>query len=111
MAKLVQVESGHGPVLFEVDDISADRTQRISRDGKNITAELDERLDSALASARPAAQAILDSLAGLGPQQLEVEFGVKIDAEAGAIIAKTGISGHFTIKVTWQQPDNTPATS
>lgn len=103
MAKLVQVDTDHGPVLFEVDEIPAERTERISRKGKNVVAELDERLDAALASVRPAATAILDSLSDLGPQTVAVEFGLKLDAQAGAVIAKTGVSGHFTVKLTWNR--------
>ena len=109
MTKLVQIDSDHGPVLFEVDEVSAERTERISRRGKNVIAELDERLDDAIAKVRPAAQAVLDGLADLTPQMIEVEFGLKLDAEAGAIIAKTGLSGHFTVKLTWQRfPSPTP---
>lgn len=103
MAKLVRVETDSGPVLFEVDELPGQGTVRISRSGKNVVAELDERLDAALASVRPAAAAILDSLTDLAPQTVEVEFGLKLDAEAGVVIAKSGVSGHFTIKLTWNR--------
>jgi hypothetical protein len=38
-----------------------------------------------------------------------IKFGVKLDAEVGAVIAKTGVEGHFEVKLTWRAPTATPA--
>lgn len=35
------------------------------------------------------------------PDEVQVEFGVKLSAQAGAVIAKTGVEGHLKIKLTW----------
>ena len=48
---------------------------------------------------------MLHTFTSLGLDTVEVEFGLSLDAEAGAFIAKTGISGHFTIKLTWTKPE------
>jgi hypothetical protein len=37
----------------------------------------------------------------LSPDGVEIEFGVKLAGEAGAIIAKTSGEGHFTVKLSW----------
>jgi hypothetical protein len=96
MAKLVEAETGSGTVLFEVEELPGERTERVSRRGHNVVAELDERLDDAISTIRPAAES--------------VEFGLKLDAEAGAIIAKTGVSGHFTVSLTWTPSMTQPNT-
>ena len=35
------------------------------------------------------------------PDEVELKFGIKLDAEAGAIIARTGIQGQFEVKLKW----------
>jgi hypothetical protein len=35
------------------------------------------------------------------PDEVEIKFGVKVDAQAGAVIAKTGLQGQFEIKLKW----------
>jgi hypothetical protein len=35
------------------------------------------------------------------PSQVEVNFGIKLIAETGAIIAKAGGEANFNVKITW----------
>jgi hypothetical protein len=91
-------------VLFEVDE-DAPGLERVSR-GSDGVAEASRRLGESLDSVRNAAQAALDALKSLSPQKLELEFGVKLTAEAGALIAKTAAEGHFVVTVTWQSDDD-----
>jgi hypothetical protein len=37
------------------------------------------------------------------PEEVQITFGVKPDAQAGAVIARTGMQGHFEVKVKWMQ--------
>jgi hypothetical protein len=32
---------------------------------------------------------------------VEIEFGVKLTAEAGALIAKSAVEGHLVVKLSW----------
>ena len=41
-------------------------------------AKLDEPLDKALASARPAAESVIDTFKALSPNEMSVEFGLNI---------------------------------
>jgi len=36
------------------------------------------------------------------PNETEIEFGLKIDAAAGAVFAKAGAEATFNIKLTWK---------
>ena len=36
------------------------------------------------------------------PSEFELEFGIKIDAEAGAIVSKVSTEGNLKIKLVWQ---------
>jgi Trypsin-co-occurring domain 1 len=66
------------------------------------------RLESALASVRQAARAALDALKELSPESVEVEFGIKLAGEAGALIAKTSAEGHFTVRLSWSPGGDKP---
>jgi hypothetical protein len=73
----------------------------VSRENGAVIATLDEPLDQAIASARPAAEAIIRTFRGLAPDEMTVEFGLNIDAQAGAVFAKAGLSAHFNVTMTW----------
>jgi len=86
-------------VLVEVDEDSVG-IERVSR-GQGGVVEAGRRLTEALGSVRDAARASMEVLQTLSPDQLELEFGVKLAGEAGAMIAKTAAEGHFIVKLTW----------
>ena len=94
-------------VLFEVDG-DASGVGRVSRATDGVV-EATHRLEESLDSVRDAARASLRALQALSPQKLELEFGVKLTAEAGALIAKTAGEGHFVVKVVWEPEDAGPA--
>ena len=37
--------------------------------------------------------------------QVEIEFGVKLDYEAGALLAKAGAEGSISVKLTWERKE------
>ncbi len=37
--------------------------------------------------------------------QAEIEFGVKLDYEAGALLAKAGAEGSISVKLTWERKE------
>lgn len=66
--------------------------------------------DGALANVRAAASVTLASFRDMevGPDEIQLEFGLKLNAQAGAVIAKTGVDGHLQVTLTWRraaQPD------
>ncbi|MFD9125468.1 CU044_2847 family protein [Kitasatospora sp. NPDC059571] len=62
-----------------------------------------ETFEQALGGVRSAAEAALRVLRGgdLRPDEVEIEFAVKLSAEAGALIARTAADAHLTVKLTW----------
>jgi hypothetical protein len=72
-------------------------------------AEMVERagdtFESALATIRPAAEAIISKLRDLSerPDTIEVEFGLKLSASAGAIIAAAATEANFKINLVWKR--------
>ncbi|MFJ6749845.1 MULTISPECIES: CU044_2847 family protein [unclassified Streptomyces] len=57
----------------------------------------------ALDGVRDAADAALRSFSTLAqrPDEVQIQFGVRLTAEAGAVITKTGVEGHLQVTVTW----------
>jgi len=45
---------------------------------------------------------MIDAIA-VKPDQVEVEFGLKFDAEMGAMIAKAGMEASINVKLTWER--------
>jgi hypothetical protein len=80
----------------------------VSRVGDVIESATDS-FAAALSHVRTAASIALASFREMeaDPDQVEIEFGVKLNAEAGAIVAKTGAEGHLRVALRWQRA--TPA--
>jgi hypothetical protein len=97
-----QLDDG-ATALFELaEDPSG--VQRVSRTTDGVI-EASQRLGEALQTVRSAAKAALEALKTLSPAGLELEFGVKLTAESGALIARTAAEGHFVVKVSWAPDD------
>ncbi|MFJ4200912.1 CU044_2847 family protein [Streptomyces sviceus] len=104
MAELVRFHAADGATLLvEVDDEEVDLERIGVRDSHGV-AEAGRRLEEALAVVRPALRSVVDFVGALAPNEYEVEFGMKLNAESGVVIAKTALEGHFNVKIHWSGP-------
>lgn len=64
--------------------------------------------EHALDTIKPVAEAVINKLSSLPerPSEVEVKFGLKLTAEAGAIIAAVSAEANFEISLTWTAKDN-----
>lgn len=101
MERLVEFETADGAVVSveAVEERSGSRL--VSRgDGTVQAAHTFERaLDGVRAATSSALRVFRDG--PLRPDGIEIEFGVKLSAETGAIIAKGTAEGHLVVKLTW----------
>lgn len=104
MNELVRWQTEHGTIVVESDDRDPG-FQSVSRSGE-IFREAAGKFEDAFENVREAARSALAALRGgdLNPDTVELEFGVKLNAAAGAVIAKTSVEGHLKVKMTWGQP-------
>lgn len=102
MTEIMRYEVGSGTVLVEVDEGSFG----VDRPARNELGILDagRRLEDALAAVRPAARAAAEVMRELAPEHLELQFGVKLAGDAGAIIARNCSEAHFTVKMSFTAP-------
>ncbi|HEX4813372.1 MAG TPA: CU044_2847 family protein [Nonomuraea sp.] len=102
MGELQRWESDWGTVVVEVGDEDAGYAS-ISRSPGEVVHDVKTRFEDALANVRAAAEtavrAFLDD--ALDPDEVSLEFGVKLNAEAGAVIAQTPREGHFVVRIGW----------
>lgn len=70
--------------------------------------KFDGSLDDAMDQVRPAAEKLMTSLRNLvdQPQEIELSFGVKMNASLGAIIASGEAEGHFKVTMKWIKSDD-----
>ena len=108
MARLAKfVLSDGSSIVAEVDDDSFESPRSVMRGGATASPEFvvkaNETFDAALDRVRYAAETMLDRLTSLTrpPDEVAVEFGVKLNAETGAVIAKASTEANFKINLKW----------
>ena len=92
-----------GSILVEVDEAEPKGgMERAARPGE-VAVRASQAFEDALEKIRPAAQTIIVKLRGLSdpPDEVAVEFGIKLSAEAGAFVASAGAEANYK-----QQPQN-----
>jgi hypothetical protein len=114
MTQLMQVNLDEGTwVLVDIAEHDAG-VARAGRVGDVIQSSINS-LEAALAPVcATAATAMRAFRAGLAmPDEIEIGFGVRLTAEAGAVIAKSGVDAHLDVTVRWARtpPEEDTATS
>jgi hypothetical protein len=106
--KLVGFATQEGPQVFvEIDD----REPGFRPVGRSdAIAEAKKTFESALSDINQAAEKAVQVLRGgqLRPDGMELQFGVRFNAEVGAVVAKTAAEAHLTVKLIWA-PEQTGA--
>ncbi|MEC3982645.1 CU044_2847 family protein [Amycolatopsis sp. H20-H5] len=97
-----------GSVIIEVE-APAGMTRVSRRD--DLVDDTKASFERALTNVRDAASAALGQFQSMTrkPDEVEIKFGVKLTAEAGAVIAKTGLEGQFEVKLKWKRDPAAPA--
>lgn len=108
MRELVEFVMDGGTIMAEVEVPEVQQALvRASRTKEGIVLSTEQKFDEAIDVARPAAQGLVTKLRDLGdeisPETIEVEFGLKLDFKAGAVIASSGAEANFKIKLSWKR--------
>ena len=90
-------------LVFEVDrsEVSDDLVLASPEPGQ-LVAKAQVTLEQALIKLKPPLQKVMHVLKELGPDEAEVEFGLKIGGETGVIIAKGTAEVNFVIRMSWK---------
>ena len=67
---------------------------------ENVTQTLDKALDKI----KPAATSIITKIRSIpdAPDEIKVQFGLKLSMDVGAIIASGGVEANYNVTLTWK---------
>lgn len=105
MGELLKFQSDEGgTVLVEVAEPPSGPVTRGGRTGAAVV-EAGESLDHVVGRLGPAIKGIVSELreAADWPDEVEVEFAVKISADSNVIIARAGGEANFRIALRWSR--------
>jgi Trypsin-co-occurring domain 1 len=105
VARLIEfpLEDG-GSVLVQVNDAAPGPVTRGLGD-RSVTEQARLTFEDAISRVQPAAQSLLGRLRALAdaPDEVGLEFGLELSAEAGAFIASASSTANFRVTLTWRR--------
>lgn len=91
-------------ILVEAETAEVSGVVQAAR-GEGVPEKARQTFEAALEKIRPAAGAIIQKLRALHdpPDEITVEFGLKMSAEAGAIVAAGGVEANYIVTLMWKK--------
>ncbi|MFF8563657.1 CU044_2847 family protein [Streptomyces albidoflavus] len=93
-----------GVVKIEIDEVT-DGLVQVARPGQ-VVARATRPLKEMLAGIRPVAENFVEGFRDMAqrPDEIVVEFGLSVSAEADVVISKTSGQANFQVTLTWSGP-------
>jgi Trypsin-co-occurring domain 1 len=109
MKRYVEFSSKQGTsIVVEVEEPQPETGEVRAGRPSAVAAKAKQTLEDSLDVVKPAAEALVDKLKNLAsaPDEVGIEFGIKLSAEAGAFIASASTEANFSVKLTWKREAN-----
>jgi hypothetical protein len=109
MKRLVEFPLEDGTtMLVEIEEPDQGGLVKASRTSDAI-AKAQQTLEKSLEKVQPAAQFVIQQLRKLhdAPDEIQVVFGLKLSAEAGAVLASGGIEANYIVTLKWTKKGET----
>jgi len=104
MKRLVEfpLEKG-GTIVVEVEDVDEGMV-KAARPGE-VVARAEQTFEEALDRIRPIASTLIGKIRSLTdpPDKAQLEFGLKLTAQAGAVLTAAGGEAHCKVTLTWER--------
>ncbi|MEV7010014.1 CU044_2847 family protein [Streptosporangium sp. NPDC051022] len=106
MSELLRWKTESGTIVVEADEEQAGYASVVRRPGE-IVSDVKNRFEESLESFRDAAASALKVFRDdtLRPDEVAIEFGLKLNAEVGVVMAKAAAEGHLVVKLRWARGD------
>lgn len=105
MTELARIPlDGGGTILVETAEAADDGPVMAGRI-RDAVQEVPRTLGEILQPVTETARILLDHLSRARPAELEVEFGINLAAEAGAVITKTTVGTNLKVRMVWKQSE------
>ncbi len=108
MKRLIEFPLEDGTtILVEVEVPEEPGVAPAARGGPGTPEKAQQTFEAALDKIRPAAQALIQKLRALHdpPDQIQVEFGLKLNAQAGAFVAAASTEANYKVTLTWKREE------
>lgn len=91
-------------ILVEVDTPESAGVVRASR-VSNAIAQAHITFEQAMDKVKPAASVIIAKVRSLhdSPDEVEVQFGLKLDADCGAFVASASVEANYSVTLKWKK--------
>ena len=98
------LENG-GTLKFEIEAAEASSALRGDQKPGQVVAKTQQSFEASLEKLKPASEVLIGKLRGLtdAPNEIEVEFGIKMSAEAGAFIAAASAEANYKVTLKWSK--------
>ncbi|MEV7372993.1 CU044_2847 family protein [Streptomyces sp. NPDC090301] len=93
---------GGDTAVFEVDGDFGGSDLELAAGG-DVVGRARVSLSQALDQVRPVLARVVETTRDLGPEEVEIEFGLKMGGETGVIIAKGTAEVNFAIRLVWHR--------
>jgi hypothetical protein len=100
----VPLDDGENRLVVEVDprDVPQDLDLAAPKPGE-IHEKAQMSLESAFENIGPGMRALVDKVRAISPDEVTVEFGLKLAGQAGLVVARGTAEVNFVVKLTWKQ--------
>ena len=108
MSRLIEFpldSTGQATVFVEADETVPPQGQMRVSVGGAVAERASQAFDAALSGVKPIAAAVMRQLtdAAAGANEISVDFGIKLTANAGVIVAGTSAEGNCKISIKWSR--------
>jgi Trypsin-co-occurring domain 1 len=110
MKHLVEFPSESGePILVEVEDVGLGGETRRGLSPSAVVERAQTSFEDALEKAKPMATSLVGKLRAIGdaagnpPDEVQIEFGLMLSAEAGAVLAAASAGANYKVTMTWKR--------
>jgi hypothetical protein len=109
MAQLLEFVTATGDAVF-VEVVTPAGMEPLAADGSDIIKKANRTLESALATIRNAASALLTEAGSISlpADTIELELGIKASAKAGFYLASADSEAQIKIKLVWNRTKKPP---
>jgi hypothetical protein len=96
------VVDSNAPILVELAPKAGLKKVALRRE--DLEEQSTKAIEGAMNTIHNTARQVTTTINALSikPSQVEVDFGIKLEAETGAIITKVGGEATFNVKLTWE---------
>ncbi len=104
MKRYVEYEiDGGKPIIVEIEDVTPGLVP--AADSGQVVAKSRQGFEQAMETIGPVAEKLVTRLSEMAkaPDQIGVEFGLKLGFAAGAVIASGSTEANFKVSLTWKR--------